>query len=248
MTRPQSRPGPSTRPGPAISVFGGQQRFGQRTGASPATSLPRRFSVQSAVPVTTPSSADRFQTAFTASTPRTTPPPPPPTRPRPSAVVLPEITTTRRPPAAAAALRARDREQPSPAIVNTAPARPRTEQPRSLNIFDNKARVENSFDQAPQLLSNFNQKQSGVRVSEKSFGVNQQFLGSKQQQQQQTQFFSDEVNNSAAKSFRDFKFESLPTRFSSPSPQQSSDAFYWGPPSQTINMRDGSYTIITVLS
>ena len=44
----------------------------------------------------------------------------------------------------------------------------------------------------------------------------------------------------------DFTFRSLPSRFSAP---QSSDhqEYFFGPPQQIINMRDGSYTIITLL-
>lgn len=123
---------------------------------------------------------------------------------------------------------------------NSLVAAGRGEQSRTLNIFDNKARVENNFDQTPQLLSNFSPKQS--QVSEKITGVNQQFRGSKQQT-----FVSDEVNRNADNFNRDFQFESLPSRFAS-AVSSNQNAFFFGPPSQTINMRDGSYTIITVLS
>ena len=133
----------------------------------------------------------------------------------------------------------RDKNVASSFEGNSVLAAGRGEQSRALNIVENKARVENNFDQTPQLLSNFNPKQS--QVSEKFTGVNPQFRGSKQQT-----FVRDEVNNSAD-TFRDFRFESLPSKFAS-SISSNHDAFYFGPPSQTINMRDGSYTIITVLS
>ena len=54
-------------------------------------------------------------------------------------------------------------------------------------------------------------------------------------------------NQVPAQSFgqNDFTFSSLPSRFSA---QRAIDQeYFFGPPQQTINMRDGSYTIITVL-
>ena len=149
---------------------------------------------------------------------------------------MPEIT---RKPEVLSVQQQREKNVLSNFESNSVVAAGRGEQSRTLNIFDNKARVENNFDQTPQLLSNFSPKQS--QNSEKITGVNQQFRGSKQQT-----FVSDEVSSSAD-NFRDFRFESLPSRFAS-AISSNQNAFFFGPPSQTINMRDGSYTIITVLS
>ena len=94
---------------------------------------------------------------------------------------------------------------------------------RSQNIFNNNAASVETSSQAR--FNNINQNQAQRPVISP-----------------QQQFNSEQT----VKSFRNFKFESLGSRFSSA--QAPSDQFYFGPPSQTINMRDGSYTIITVLS
>jgi len=238
---------PLTRTGP---------RFGQRapTPSPVSSNFPGRFTAKSAVPTAAPVTRPRFQTTFSPSLP-----PPPSTQTRsqqPSQaqafqqqsngnqrfqqisenVILPEIT---RKPEVLSVQQQRQKNVLSNFESDSVVAAGRGEQSRTLNIFDNKARVENNFDQTPQLLSNFSPKQS--QVSEKITGVNQQFRGSKQQT-----FVSDEVKSSAD-NFRDFRFESLPSRFSS-AVSSNRNAFFFGPPSQTINMRDGSYTIITVLS
>merc|ERR1712032_354913 len=100
-------------------------------------------------------------------------------------VILPEIT---RKPEVLSVQQQRQKNVLSNFESNSVVAAGRGEQSRTLNIFDNKARVENNFDQTPQLLSNFSPKQS--QVSEKITGVNPQFRGSKQQT-----FVSDEVKS-----------------------------------------------------
>ena len=238
-------------------------RFGQRapTPSPVSSNFPGRFTAQSAVPTSAPVTRPRFQTTFSPSV-ATTPLPQirsqqPSQAPVTafqqqqsggnqrfqqisqnvqSGVILPEIT---RKPEVFGVQQQRENNVVSDFESNSVVAAGRGEQSRTLNIFDNKARVENNFDQTPQLLSNFSPKQS--QNSEKITGVNQQFRGSKQQT-----FVSDEVNSSAD-NFRDFRFESLPSRFAS-AISSNQNAFFFGPPSQTINMRDGSYTIITVLS
>ena len=47
---------------------------------------------------------------------------------------------------------------------------------------------------------------------------------------------------------KSFQFQSLPSQFSFPAPQQRNSDFLFGPPSAEINMADGSYTIVTVFS
>ena len=98
---------------------------------------------------------------------------------------------------------------------------------RELKTFNNPTIV-NNFDN---LQSNILQKQresvnNAVVTAEQPRGANQF----------QTQGFNQ----------NDFTFRSLPSRFSAP---QSSDhqEYFFGPPQQIINMRDGSYTIITLL-
>ena len=98
---------------------------------------------------------------------------------------------------------------------------------RELKTFNNP-RFVNNFDN---VQSNLLQKQP-ESVNNAAVPVEQQRGNS----QFQTQGFNPD----------DFTFRSLPSRFSAP---QSSDnqEFFFGPPQQIINMRDGSYTIITLL-
>merc|ERR1711971_356313 len=257
---PTPTPSPSSLPA-SNSVFSQPltrtgSKFGQRapTPAPVSSNFPGRFTAQSPVPSAAPVTRPRFQTTFSPSVPST--PAPQIRSHQPSQVqafqqqsngnqrfqqisqnvILPEIT---RKPEVLGVQQQREKNVLSNFESNSVVAAGRGEQSRTLNIFDNKARVENNFDQTPQLLSNFSPKQS--QVSEKITGVNPQFRGSKQQT-----FVSDEVKSGADNS-RDFLFESLPSRFSS-AVSSNQNAFFFGPPSQTINMRDGSYTIITVLS
>ena len=129
----------------------------------------------------------------------------------------------------------RDNQFESNSVI---PNRNRLEQARTLNIFDNnKVRTENSFDQSEQLLSTLITKQSKIGVKNPLFP-----------QQKQQSFSKAQQNNPSRNRFNSFKFESLPKQFSSLQKQQSNaEKFFFGPPSQTINMRDGSYTIITLL-
>lgn len=143
--------------------------------------------------------------------------------------VLPDVTTpTRLPPTSFPRRQNVNRDQAEGLQTNsvaTVPARQRVvqEQPRSQNIFSSTVPVDNSRFEEARLLSP-NSVASSPVISQK------------------VPFNSDQT----VKAFRNFQFEALPNRFSSS--QQTSDQFYFGPPSQTINMRDGSYTIITVLS
>lgn len=252
-------PSPSSLPA-SNSVFSQPlTRTGPRFGQRAPTPSPLSFSPQSAVPTPAPVTRPRFQTTFSPSQPtaaapqiRSQQPSQAPVQPGQrfsgnqrfqqisqnvqSSVILPEIT---RKPEVLDVQQQREKNVVSHFESNSVVAAGRGEQSRTLNIFDNKARVKNNFDQTPQLLSNFSPKQS--QNSEKITGVNQQFRGAKQET-----FVSDEVNSSAD-NFKDFRFESLPSRFAS-AISSNQNAFFFGPPSQTINMRDGSYTIITVLS
>ena len=248
----------------------------QRSQFGARKTIPARFQVNSAVPApspvparvasTTQSSVDRFQTAFTttsapASFPQrlqTTPrqrfqsqPADPnrfltqtnnrfqPTlvqvqktssRPDNNNAILPDITPptrlpptrpapTRLPPSSFSLSNSEDLQ------TNSVAQQPVREQLRSQNIFNNNVASVETSSQAR--FNNINQNQN----------IAQRPVISPQQQ-----FNSEQT----VKSFRNFKFESLGSRFSSA--QAPSDQFYFGPPSQTINMRDGSYTIITVLS
>ena len=98
---------------------------------------------------------------------------------------------------------------------------------RELKTFNNPTIV-NNFDN---VQSNLLQKQhepvnNAVVTAEQPRGANQF----------QTQGFNQ----------NEFTFRSLPSRFSSPQSSESQEYFF-GPPQQIINMRDGSYTIITLL-
>ena len=228
-----------------------------------------RFEVKSAVPVTTtPSSTvDRYQTAFTASTTTQSPfsqnlqsfstslrPQTPQTtaeqnnaqsrfqfnnqqqqQRQQQSVILPDITTTRRPFNNVQNTQQRENNlRNNGVILNQAP---RIEQSRTLDIFENN-RAEDSLDQSLQLLSNFNREQSAVD-SVKTLDPPQQLSNVKQNSN------SELFRVNSQRNLNNFVFEALPTKFSSSSAQNNQ--FIFGPPSQTINMRDGSYTIITLL-
>ena len=107
---------------------------------------------------------------------------------------------------------------------------------REVNFFNNPT-VVNNFDND---LSNF--------VPDRHPTVNTA-VGSQERPRSPSQFGgeSDFTSQFGGQSLSqsDFTFSSLPSRFASPEPK--GQQYFFGPPQQTINMRDGSYTIITVL-
>ena len=98
---------------------------------------------------------------------------------------------------------------------------------RELKTFNN-----------PTIVNNFDNVQSNL-LEEQHEPVNNAAVTA-EQQRGNNQFQTLGFNQN------DFTFRSLPSRFSAP---QSSDhqEYFFGPPQQIINMRDGSYTIITLL-
>ena len=217
----------STTPPSAFQQF-------QSTAATPQTAFNTQFQNQPSSRLQTPAQrpgqqGSRFQPTL-VQVERTSS--------RQSAV-LPDITTpTRLPPTSFPRRQNVVRDQGEALQTNPAafsPARQQSvasiparqqvaqEQPRSQNIFSSTAPVDNnSFEEA--------------RIARPNSVATSPVIA------QKVPFNSDQT----VKTFRNFQFEALPNRFSSP--QQTSEQFYFGPPSQTINMRDGSYTIITVLS
>ena len=98
---------------------------------------------------------------------------------------------------------------------------------RELKTFNN-----------PTIVNNFDNVQSNL-LEEQHEPVNNAAVTA-EQQRGNNQFQTLGFNQN------DFTFRSLPSRFSAP---QFSDhqEYFFGPPQQIINMRDGSYTIITLL-
>ena len=97
---------------------------------------------------------------------------------------------------------------------------------REVNLFNNPAIVNNFDNDLSDLAADPHRTVNTPAVSQERPRNIQQFP---------TQSFNQ----------NDFTFSSLPSRFSA---QRAVDQeYFFGPPGQTINMRDGSYTIITLL-
>ena len=98
---------------------------------------------------------------------------------------------------------------------------------RKLKTFNN-----------PTIVNNFDNVQSNPQQEQRE-PVNNAVVTA-EQQRGSNQFQRQGFNQN------DFTFRSLPSRFSAPQSSEHQEYFF-GPPQQTINMRDGSYTIVTLL-
>ena len=139
------------------------------------------------------------------------------------AVPLPNLSLSLPPPSAPKIELLEDRQRPTKFEEVT-----RTFGPiRELKTFNN-----------PTIVNNFDNVQPNIQHKQRE-PVNNAVVTA-EQPRGNNQFQTKGFNQN------DFTFRSLPSRFSS---LQSSDhqEYFFGPPQQIINMRDGSYTIITLL-